>query len=407
MVRYELYNTRPIKFIKILFLIIFSFFVTSILLVFSLRIDDTVSFNSGNIYSDNPKIEISSPSEVKLLSLNVKEGDCVVKGDTLFKLENKKIISDYNTSNLDIETNNEKITFFQKIILNLNEKKKTFEDLIKIKQKIYENDVVNSEKEIKTFLSKIELSNQQTEIISYKFKADSILFNNGTISKFDFMTSKNKIIENRKKTVENNLNYIQKVNNLKKIKNKYAENSNNLKRNIIEIENQITENQKKIVELTSNSQNKKINLSHISEELNRLYVKSPIDGTVSNLFNTKSNIDIIPKGESLITISPKSENYYAKITLLEKDLIYVKKGQKVNLKVDAYNYYKYGAIKGNISYISPSDIKGQFYCLVSLISYDPFIKLKAGYKFKGEIIINEMKLYEYLFKMIFSKLDRY
>jgi hypothetical protein len=86
-------------------------------------------------------------------------------------------------------------------------------------------------------------------------------------------------------------------------------------------------------------------------------------------------------------------------------LAYVKKGQDINLKLDAYNYYRYGAVKGKITYVSPSDVNQTFYCLARIDSYNPNIDLKAGYKLKGEIIVEKMVLYQYIMKKLFDKID--
>jgi hypothetical protein len=75
------------------------------------------------------------------------------------------------------------------------------------------------------------------------------------------------------------------------------------------------------------------------------------------------------------------------------------------MKLDAFNYYKFGAIKGKISYVSPSDVDKTYYCLANMEKYNPNIKLKAGYVLKGEIIIEKMLLYEYIIKKLFNKID--
>lgn len=84
---------------------------------------------------------------------------------------------------------------------------------------------------------------------------------------------------------------------------------------------------------------------------------------------------------------------------------YIKNGQEINLKLDAYNYYRFGAIKGNITYVSPSDVDRTFYCLANIKKYNPNIQLKAGYKLKGEVIIEKMKLFQYIIKKLFNKID--
>jgi hypothetical protein len=107
----------------------------------------------------------------------------------------------------------------------------------------------------------------------------------------------------------------------------------------------------------------------------------------------------------LTIIAPKKETFYTKVILDEKDLAYIKTGQDINLKLDAYNYFRYGAIKGKITYVSPSDVDKTFYCLAEIIKYNPNITLKAGYKLKGEVIIERMQLFQYIIKKLFNKID--
>ena len=107
----------------------------------------------------------------------------------------------------------------------------------------------------------------------------------------------------------------------------------------------------------------------------------------------------------LLIIAPKKEHFYAKVLLDEKDLAYIKKGQEINLKLDAYNYYRFGAIKAKITYVSPSDVETSFYCLADIKKYNSNINLKAGYKLKGEVIIERMQLYQYIMKKLFNKID--
>jgi multidrug resistance efflux pump len=159
------------------------------------------------------------------------------------------------------------------------------------------------------------------------------------------------------------------------------------------------------MELKAMIADKNHNLRYITDELEKLILRSPINGTVSNLFNAKQNLEVVNKNDLLAIIAPKKEQFYAKIILAEKDLSSIKKGQEINLKLDAYNYYIYGPIKGKITYISPSDVDKTFYCLASMQKYNPNIKLKAGYVLKGEVIIEEMFVSKYMVKQLFNKIE--
>lgn len=398
------YNTNAINFIKILFRIFIGFLVVIFLLIFTLEMNDSVKFKEGQIYSDTPQLKINAPNEVKILKILVKEGQEVKRGDTLFVLENKRTKSEYDVANMDVAMMQNKINIIHKLIASTQERKNSLQQLLGIQSKIYNTDRKKAEQEIASLNNKINLTTQQTNILNDKYKIDSLLYAKGAISKYELTETKSKNIDDRKGQVDINSSYTLKNYDFENLANNYQKTNNDLRRNIIEIENQIQHYKRDIIELQALIEDKKYNLTYIADELEKLMVISPINGTISNLFNAKQNLEIINKGDILTIIAPKKERFYAKIILDEKDLAYVKKGQEINLKLDAYNYYKYGAIKGKITYVSPSDVDKTFYCLANMEKYNSNIRLKAGYILKGEVIIEKMRLFRYITKKLFNKI---
>lgn len=399
------YNTSSINFIKILFRIFVVFFVVSVILIFTLNVNDTVEFREGLIYSNTPQLKINAPNEVKILKVFVKEGQEVKKGDTIFILENKRTQSDFDIANMDVEGMTNKIVIVKGLIKNAQERKNAINQLLEIQSKIYTTDRKKAEQEIATINNKINLSSEQSSIMSDKYKVDSLLYAKGAISRYELSETKNRNIDDKKGQVDNKFIHTSKNYDFENLSNNYQKTNNDLRRSIIEINSQIKSFEREILELKTLIKDKKYNLTYIIDELGKLIVSSPMDGTVSNVFNAKQNLEIIGKGELLVIIAPKKETFYSKILLKDTDLTYIEKGQTINLKLDAYNYYKFGAIKGKINYISPSDVDSTFYCLASIEKYNHNILLKAGYKLKGEVIIEKMKLYEYILKKLFNKID--
>ncbi len=399
------YNTRSINFIKILNKILVAFLIVVLVLIFALRLNDTVSFKEGQIYSDTPQLKINAPNEVKVLKVAVKEGQEVKKGDTLFVLENKKTESDFNVLNTDLASKEHKIGIIKKLIANTTDRKNSLLQLLKIQSGIYKTDRKKSALEIAALNNKLNLSSQQSSILTDKFKTDSLLYAKGAISRYEMTDTKNKNLDDRKSQVEVKSTYGAKNYDFENLYNNYRRSKNDLQRTIIDVDNELQNYQRELVELETEIKDGKYNLTYIADELKKMVILSTIDGTISNLFNSRQNIEILAKGELLTIIAPKKEHFYAKVILDEKDLAYVKNGQEINLKLDAYNYYRYGAIKGQITYVSPSDVDKTFYCLATIKKYNPSINLKAGYKLKGEVIIERMQLYQYIIKKLFNKID--
>jgi multidrug resistance efflux pump len=400
-----LYKTQSIRFIKIIFIFSVTLLTLIFMLFFLLRMNDTVSFKEGLIYSDNPQFKVITPNEVRILAINVKEGQEIKKGDTLFVLENLRTKTDFDVANLDIATMQSKINYIAKMQSSAMEKRAAMQQLVNIQQNIYKTDRKKSMQQIATLNSKIALSSQQTDILNEKYKTDSILYAKGAISKFELTEQRARKIDDRKIQADIQEYFKQGNFDYENLTNNYLKTKNELKRGIIEIDNQIVNYKAQIDELAAQIKNRKYNLNYLSDELQKLMVTATIDGTISNIFNSLQRLELVNKGELLAIIAPKKENFYAKITLPEKDLTYVKRGQDVNLKIDAYNYYKFGVIRGKITYVSPSDVARKYSCLVKLTKYNRNINLKAGYTLKGEIIIEEMKLYEYILKQLFNKAD--
>ncbi len=399
------YNTKSINFIKILHKILVAFLIIVVVLIFALRLNDTVSFKEGQIFSDTPQLKINAPNDVKVLKVAVREGQEVKKGDTLFVLENKKTQSDYDVLNTDVASKENKISIIDKLIANTTERKNALMRLLNIQSGIYKTDRKKTSLEIEALNNKLHLSSQQTSILNDKFKTDSILYAKGAISKYEMTDTKNRNLDDRKSQADSKSSYGGKNYDFENLYNNYKKSKNDLQRNIIDVDNELQNYKRDLVELQTQIKDGKYNLAYLSDELKKLGVVSTINGTVSNLFNAKQNIEVLNKGDLLAIIAPQKEAFYAKVILDEKDLAYIKNGQEINLKLDAYNYYRYGAIKGKITYVSPSDVDKNFYCLATIHKYNPHINLKAGYKLKGEVIIERMQLYQYIVKKLFNKID--
>jgi multidrug resistance efflux pump len=374
-------------------------------LIFALRLNDTVSFKEGQIFSDTPQLKIKAPNEVKVLKVAVKEGQEVHKGDTLFVLENKRTQSDYDVMNTDIASKVNKVDIIKKLIANTIERKQALARLLNIQSGIYKTDRKKTALEIEALNNKLNLSSQQSSILNDKFKTDSLLYAKGAISRYEMTDTKARNIDDKKLQVDNKSTYGVKNYDFENLTNNYKSAKNDLQRSMIDVDNQMQNYQRELVELETEIKDGKHNLIYLDDELKKLVIVSSLDGTISNLFNAKQNIETLTKGDILGILAPKKEAFYAKVILDEKDLAYIKNGQEINLKLDAYNYYRYGAIKGKITYVSPSDVDMTFYCLADIKKYNPSINLKAGYKLKGEVIIERMQLYQYIAKKLFNKID--
>lgn len=88
-----------------------------------------------------------------------------------------------------------------------------------------------------------------------------------------------------------------------------------------------------------------------SSEVERLQVRSPVDGIVKS-FNVRVVGGVVAPGSVVAEVVPVGEQMMAFTRVAPKDIGNVTLGQKVELKVQAYDYARFGTISGRVESIS-------------------------------------------------------
>jgi hemolysin D len=124
----------------------------------------------------------------------------------------------------------------------------------------------------------------------------------------------------------------------------------NNEKNIAEIDTQLSkiflENQKRIYEL--NSQISEINSKQIQaqETLKYQRIIAPISGSIFEI-KAKSSGFVANSSEPILKIVPK-DNLIAKVYITNRDIGFIRNGQKVDVRIDSFPFQEYGDIKGEL-----------------------------------------------------------
>jgi HlyD family secretion protein len=97
-------------------------------------------------------------------------------------------------------------------------------------------------------------------------------------------------------------------------------------------------------------------LSKASLVNNLVEVTAPDDGVVLDVAR-KSVGSIIGAGETLVTIAPSTSKLVADITIGSGDIGYIRSGEDVVVKVDAFPYQRHGYLKGKLTFVSEESFK--------------------------------------------------
>ena len=110
----------------------------------------------------------------------------------------------------------------------------------------------------------------------------------------------------------------------------------------------------------------------------QLSVKAPEDGVVHNL-QINSPGEVVKPGETILELVPVGKELIAEVRISSRDVGHIKIGQVVTVKFTAYDFARYGGIKGKLIDISPTTIvdeKGSVY-------YEGTVAMDQSYFAKG------------------------
>ncbi len=329
-------------------IIIISIFVISIIIWAMIAKIDVIVVSNGNIVPVDGIKVVDSNVNGEIVSINKGEGDIVKEGDEILILENvngdfeeENIKSELELNKLKLEIINNKInnTLSDEIYKKYNIDSNKIEE-IKLQENIEKS---QREEEYNSYLDSLNKTEEQIneikkEIDSDKEKYDKLKTETSTI----ISSYKDSILDD----IKNKENQIKSLENEKEDYIKQRENSEQeYKLSMIEKRNQIEENIK----------SEENNLEALENNNSKYTIKSPVNGVILNAnYNTVGSY--INQSKSIAEIVSSDSELKIETYITNKDIARIEKGQKVVIKLEAYDYQKYGTLDGTIDYISPSAI---------------------------------------------------
>jgi len=143
-------------------------------------------------------------------------------------------------------------------------------------------------------------------------------------------------------------------------------------------------------------------------------IRAPVDGTVQQLTVTTIG-GVVQPAEPIMVIVPDEAGVIVNAQILNKDIGFIREGQPVRVKLEAYNFTDYGLIEGVVDNISRDAIQDENLGLV----YAARIKLKQdkiniggimqpigpGLQVQAEIKTGERRIIDYLLSPIANTMD--
>ena len=136
-----------------------------------------------------------------------------------------------------------------------------------------------------------------------------------------------------------------------------------LRRQVADIEAQITNTRNKYfedaqTELTKTQEELESETEQLRDRAQVLEEKrlfAPVDGKVNNIAVTTIG-GVVRSGDTIMQLLPTSSDLVVEAKVRPVDIAYVKEGQTASVKLDAYDYSIFGAMNGEVIYISPDTL---------------------------------------------------
>lgn len=136
-----------------------------------------------------------------------------------------------------------------------------------------------------------------------------------------------------------------------------------------------------------------------------MILTAPVDGTVQQL-TVHTVGGVVPAAQPLMEVVPKDDGVEVEAFMENKDIGFVQEGQSSEVKVDAFDYTKYGTVAGQVSHVSRDAIqdekKGLIYSVkvaldrTSMAVDGKDMQLSPGMSVDVEIKTGERRIIEYV-----------
>jgi len=359
----------------VIFLIVFS-----VLWLCFAKVDVVVS-SRGKVVPSG-EIKILKPLETGVVSkILVKEGDRVKKGDVLMQIDPSVSSVNLETKQTELDNLNMSIIRLKALgsqteLANLDALSQGEKSLYLNQKNSYDNTISQYEFSIEELNSAIKSSSDEIERLELLLSKSS--------SRLKRLESVKDIIAYKE------LEELQKENLDIKAKLSIAKNSKD------ETLSKLNATKQELEVFKQNSKSKYLDelilkqkeANLIKAEINtyifqskQQLIKSPVDGYVGKLLvNTEGGV--VNTAEPLLSIIPADQPLIIRATTLNKDIGFLTINQDVAIKIDTFNFQKYGKLDGKLIHIGNDAIEDEKLGEVYEIKVEP---LQTTLEVEGEI----------------------
>uniref|UniRef100_A0A7C4JRM3 HlyD family type I secretion periplasmic adaptor subunit n=1 Tax=Thermodesulfobacterium geofontis TaxID=1295609 RepID=A0A7C4JRM3_9BACT len=355
---------------------VFLLIIITLIALYIFKVDIIVPAR-GKVIPDGDVKVLQSFETGVVKKIMVKEGDFVKEGDILIEIDPTIEIS-------DIQEKEKLLSFHtltkQRVQSLLTEKNfKPSQDnensalqlaLYKSQKEYYLETLKQKQKEIEEIQTVINATKDEIDKLE-----NILLLVSEEEKRYKALSEIGAIPENR---------YREKLKEKVNLEREIDLRENQIKENLIRLERLKHEietfknsfNEKLLSEMSSSYERERLlfsDITNIKFKKSKRFITSPVNGYV-HLLAIKTIGGVVTPGQPLISIVPEDTPLIIRAMVLNKDIGFVKEKQNCIIKVDTYDFQKYGTLKGEVKTISPFSIEDKE---LGVDGYPVYIKLNS------------------------------
>lgn len=285
---------------------------------------DQITRATGQVIPSGRVQVVQSADGGVITELLVREGDAVTRGQLLVRLDFTKARAAVEESRakeaalraaltrLEAELYDKPLEFAPSVA--------EYPDFIQNQTSLFEKRRTALEQELKTM-------GEMLELVSQELKMNEPLLATGDVSRSEVLRLQRQVAEIGGKIVDRRNRYLQ------------------------ELQTELTKTEEELVTAVQLRAQRE-------DQLSRTELYAPTGGIVKNVRFTTVGAVLRP-GDEMLQIVPSDDELIVEAKVVPSDIGFIRLGQPVNVKFDAYDYAIYGAGKGEVSYISADTLTEQ------------------------------------------------
>lgn len=175
-----------------------------------------------------------------------------------------------------------------------------------------------------------------------------------------------------------------------------------------------TQNLEKLADKTKSANELQANAEQIVFRNTKQTITSPCSGYVDKLFiHTVGGV--VTPAQELFAITPADTPLLIKATVLNQDIGFIKEKMPVSVKIDTFNFQKYGMIEGEVKIISKNSIEDEklgpvYEVYITPLTHSLMVEgkeenIRTGMSLTAEINVGKRRIIEFFIYPLIKYLD--